>query len=992
MAESSKDGLSGELSSKKRLTDELLKLAQSGRAGKSGPEPLDLIDQNDSRLLDILPDSLLSSESDFNEKAQVLKVLLEYVSYESPGKYVEQQAAFGDLLGLTQLTADIRRHFDKYMGRGKPNEFVRYNRHVRLIISTRHFNRGAEWVKTKEGEWAGLFVDRLLTALADPDELAIIAEKLGLRTSASHVGQLPGSRRQSLVEAARQAWSTLADPPFDLISPVPDRSWDWQSVLDGSDLTPMHAKNGAIVSRRVVANGTEMDEHQFAAWLTRRVGKNLLLRGGPGDGKSSYINKLAVDSSASHVFLSWNDNISFNHRIVESYRQTLIALLRANTSETVPTIVVNYTLSPYSDQLMKLKLIPGLNSRARVGDDVVVIISSRQGQLNRLWPHVKAEWVDLASVNSDEAYAWVELLRRARSALGSEGLAEEQVNVKYPNLEAFLEMDASSQVQLLTDESTPVLVRLLKAVYGEDMRRKLVQELEGLDDPADWKAYFHICLATAFGATLPQFMLEAMTPGANLRARSDHDPWITRGGEHAARHQIIAQVVLEESRTLRSIHDSLDEAVRGYTDRLREARNPRYLGTLQKIISAARSLDIVGTPQALNVFRSSLIEVLRDALLDIERLADLVDSQSGQDYRTLVQWAETVKVLIETANEPAGRSARIVGLMGIADSLWLKAERVARGDASKGWIRYERTMLRIRKEEIECAGDLNLQLLSEDMESLRDLFGARWWKAGFYRDVFYRSLNGLEMLASERIGEELLDQAITLYETFFKSYEYLRALPGSGDITSLKKVWYKMLNQMVNLHLPRHYAARVVKESWLTSLSLGKPNVQTAKQYAKEVLDWSADEPQMVSGDLLVGTVEMLQIASDTEPGSSEALLLLAMLGEQGRAVALPSVAERLEALAEAVPTGIDRAFVSHGLALLGPGKEAEVGYLKDAVSGYLEYVENGLGNRRQNGFRFLRIKSFWNRACVRLRKSGCPDWQDYQNQFDQISQNYHDG
>lgn len=196
------------------MKQELLKLARIGRSGADGPRPLDFLDSCPT-LLSATP-AVLGESGLIEDRLQGLALLLEHVAFDVTSNKGDRVRAFGDLLGLTQLESEkIREIYDKFVGRGKPDSFVRYSRGVRQILAADHFGRGIEWTKDKEDAWVTAFVDELCTYLDDQDGK--------LTNLARDLGRLPRSTPQSLqqAESGQPNEKRLSAPQLTLSSALP---------------------------------------------------------------------------------------------------------------------------------------------------------------------------------------------------------------------------------------------------------------------------------------------------------------------------------------------------------------------------------------------------------------------------------------------------------------------------------------------------------------------------------------------------------------------------------------------------------------------------------------------------------------------------------------------------------------------------------------------------------------------------------------------------
>lgn len=822
----------------------------------------------------------------------------------------------------------------------------------------------------------------LLEAVEDPDKRDEYARILRLTPAPVASGTLSRggtdahedtpAQALSLQQVAEQVLSGSENLPFQRIYPKSDLAMDWRALLDGGTLTTQHAATqDAVIERRIMLGGQEMDFAAARAWLTNERGRTVFLHGDRGDGKSSYINLLAARSLDTHVFLRRYEDSPFSIRDLENYR-TRLESMRGAMGDTTPTIVVVCSLPLYGDSDTEQRLIDGLRANQGDGHGLVILVEGRPAELSRVCNAVGGDEVSLAPVNRAEARALAQLIETARARILGSGLMDEPVlSHQYPNLDRFLASSENERISTLTHDSPALLIGLLRAVYGNDMWQMLMQEFDDLT-PADQKAYLHVCLASMVGRSLPHHMLERLTSGADLPARCDRDPWCYDDG-HLARHPLIAQVVLEKAVSRPGGKLLLDECTGDY---LLHARQPHYLAMLSNILRSLSSIEPVASAGACNRLKSLIRQYTAKHIAQAVRFPSAVVGQSNYDHRALLRWAGILSDFVPESSRDESHTVFLdmaVELLETAKK-WLTP-------AKQGRTVYYLTKCRLAKHRLalDKGEKLDIETLYESVHDISGLIGSDWCRGDFYTDLFRWSRDALKQLREQDFPDE--SQVDFLYQMLSQGYERLRAEhPGRVD-EHVVKAYSPLIFRWIGILLPPDRATQLVGEAWQLSLNLGTPNAATGALYG-ELLISSATNPD--SGTVSAA-MSALRKSLDTNPLRPKGVYLMAYCRERF-GIEADDLADRLDRAASADPTHINQGFLDHVRGILHSGTDERVALLRSALDNYSAAFRDP-GDNYPNWV-FEIIGHAWDHACRQLQSAGVKDSVKYRREYDTVRQN----
>ncbi|MEH1099548.1 hypothetical protein [Micromonospora sp. CPCC 205561] len=709
--------------------------------------------------------------------------------------------------------------------------------------------------------------------------------------------------------------------PYSVIGPTGGKP-DWRTLLDGSALPAAFGLAGTL-ERTVVVDDVPYDAAGMLAWLAGHPGRTVFLGGNRGDGKTSYLNMLAARSVGSHHFVRWTQNAPFSMRTAENLAAEFH---RANLTER-PTVVIVYPIdaSGSSADLGQL----GDELAAGVGGDdrrTVVVIEGDDGARERL-PFYTAHPATLLPPGPESVQPWVSLLGRAHDELRREGEEERQIAARYPNLVHFLGSNAEQQAEILADTQSPMIVRLLRAVYGADMWGKLYDELRRLQPPSpDAMCYLGICLASVANRGVPTAIVEELQPRAEWQLRSLRDPWVLdEEDEHVARHRVIAQVVLEKA--ARSSNGRLIRQC--LSDYAAHFRTPRYGALVRQIVMAVAHLPPVGSEKETEGLRRAVFSGARGGLQAIDDVAGAIKAECGRDYRALAAWMEIVRLLVPRQS----RDRSHLWLVELHETLLDAVDDTDNPPEPDRLIYYHWKIGRLRAWLLN---EDDYDFLDDAVRQIAPFIGAPWCRADFYTDLFRWCFQALSHRRSETLtGRDAIDVRF-LYATLFTAYERLRSCTTDDRLSDIRRDFNTMMLRYVHWQLPDD-AADLIDEAWKTSVMLGRPDPQLGTILAEMLLEGRATPPP--GEDAVTSACRTLAAVLDAATDHGEALFLLA-LAHVRHGVEVDSLPGRIAGAGRTEDSELNPAFLAHAAALIESDAARRKALLLDASREYAGYIE----------------------------------------------------
>ncbi|GAB2991942.1 hypothetical protein LWP59_33925 [Amycolatopsis acidiphila] len=732
---------------------------------------------------------------------------------------------------------------------------------------------------------------------------------------------------------------------------------DWNVVLDGGQLSPAYARHDAIITRRVELDGREYTTLQLLEHLDSRFGKTFFVTGDAGDGKSTYVNSLIAAAKTTHVFLRWSNYYEpYDHGCLAQFQGEVDELIEPTTW----TPIVVYSIDRYIGQNLDSHLRAGLHARALSGNDrSVVVLDGRWSDYDGVRADLRVRSVNLLPLNATEATSWAKLITRARDNLIEEGLSEEDVSTQYPNLADFIDLRLHAQASCLQARDSPLLVKLIKAVYGQDMVQKVWSELDRLT-AEDKQAYCHVCLATVTGVKLTSPMLAALAPGVNLIDRANRDPWVYHAREHKARHQVIAQVLLESQP-----HVVLDQLPSDYADRF---RLNEIVSGLMYMVKPLRGLESVGNEDATNRVRKWTIEGIRSALRPMNRLESTLTGVAGDNYDHLCRFAESfIALLSDKLRAQADDNAR---WLAVARHL-LETAAAAPNCPGQDQIGFE--ILKIEWREKEVFEQLEFRTAVDLLGKMTKAFGDQWCERPYYGEIFRDSLKMLKMLPLDVVSVDDSRDLESVYTWLSKSYHRLRSLSEGANVSPHQRSnFLESYTSHLFVHLPDK-SLELVEDSWHYSMSLEVPDTALTTFYVEQIICMFRELPKEERDRRIDEAFKGLIEVAMAEKWAVEPLLTMTILEAKTKRLSkvddLPTRLENIRRAAEEAlkenDSALNTSFAHHLRALLTNSPDERVKLLVDALDGYNKCIpkeKNTVGMTRRLAFA-------WNQACIELRR-----------------------
>lgn len=742
----------------------------------------------------------------------------------------------------------------------------------------------------------------------------------------------------TIAEAAAKAQPVLEGSPFSLVAIKNERPPNPRLLLGGSPLSSAEVRGGHYVRRRVRTASGEHSVDDLFPWLLDWQGHLVLLTAQAGEGKTSLMNTLASCAAPYFVPIRWDTRRPFDRRPLRAFQETVHSF---PLPDPPPGMLVLAEIPAGLDSATSVALADSLALREAERDSFVVLLSGRHSDLRPLRVRVSTEEISLAALNVEEARDLVEQITTAAESV-ARSASPGEMERRYPNLETFLARTTDAKVRVLSTPGKPLLVGLLEAVYGENFRRRLIQEFEKLDD-ADRAAYLHVCLVTAAGESVASDFLARLCPEANIDERSRFDPWARNESGHRARHRVIAQTVIEESETPRLLAICLED----WAKLIGQSRSLTELAR-RVIDQAGRWMPVA--PQRTGPFRGVIRRAARRALNhQRDKLQDVPDLFPG-DHAAPLRWAATVHELLprrSSLGEPH------IGLLQEYQQLLEMGQEQAKRNGAP-----DSTLERIGYYLEKCQRDIRrargegetVDQVEDRLDRWAPLINRTWPGPDFYSDFFYDAASRARALTTSGEVERDSQTLREAYEWVVDAYERLRLLSDDAERFRGSQVEYsKLISRLIYYALPDSHPD-VIERAWQISEQID-PNPQTGTAYAVVLAD---------AGDV-EGARRVLSVVLSARPYWGEALLRFVLLGseDEHRSEASTYIEESRQLGVE----GLNLAYLNHAEGLLSESHASRAPLLSAAVDGYSEYVDNR-SDWEACGWA-------WEMACEQLNTSG---------------------
>lgn len=764
------------------------------------------------------------------------------------------------------------------------------------------------------------------------------------------------------VALQRGAAKVLDNTGFEPVLIHPLRGPDYRRFLSGAPLNQNHIAANLVAPRRVRVDGRVLGQNDFDEWLKADETRTIFLIGEAGEGKSTYITHLLYRFAKTHLLLRWLPTSQFRLSAVDSFR----ALLNeSNTAQQgagkpIPAIVVielTRALEPDQEAVFT-QTIQQKEIDPYAHPFVSIIVVGRPSWTNRLRRRCFAEDVALVSINTNEAASLDEAIKRAHRELQNQ---DTDIDHDYPNLGNFVTASSDECIATLSGVRQPLLASMLKAVYGKDFWRRVIEEYTDLDTSTNERmAYDIICLAAISFGSVDDNLLSAIIPSppADLDARSRGDPWIrTMDNRHAARHSIIAQIVVEKGAGPISIRNVLITLMKVFL-----AEGPpihvEALRLLRCILEDFRSWEPVAFT-AKPKTSAQLRRIARECVYGNQELWLDCQARIIREPLTLMHWAYLLRSQLP---DEAGRSDANAFILECADNLLNEAMSLAvhASDEVRERVVFYQTVLR---RDLKRVND-NYVDDKVDIATLRAYIGHNWCRGDFYGELVGMCGRYLQQRINTIIFNEHDETDWMILKTLVLAFQHLRAM---GSATRGIQMLY---SEIVGRRMHAVLADRLIELlqfGWDESVRLEIPDAGIGIMLDAELEVMARQAEDTTKRRLL--NEQRLQILLNivqAYPTHGEALIKLTALAHD-----LSNIRDRvLAAVNEAIdycPSGISLALILHARGLLLQLADVDAtDMLIAACAAYSEHVTNRDG--------WLIYGEMWAQAVDALHKTGSFD------------------
>ncbi|QQQ76695.1 hypothetical protein IOD16_37960 [Saccharothrix sp. 6-C] len=722
------------------------------------------------------------------------------------------------------------------------------------------------------------------------------------------------------------------------------RSADWLRFLSGSALAQPEIDEDVAVPRRLATPEGEVALSDLLPWITSRRGRVVFLRADAGEGKTTYLHLVSSALRDSAVVMSWNTNVELVMDEVLDITGPVRSTGDPSAAEPLPVVVLAELLPIMNENVTK-SILATLWDHENRADDTVFVIAGRPAQVDLLSGRVGgAELCGLAPVDAVEVAALCERIQRAHDEVGKTRSAT-QVADLFPNLSTFLSLSPEDRAAHFAVADQPLIIGFLKAVYGPDFVQRLVAEYKELDEAADRRAYLHVCLADVSGAELPEYVLHALVPEADLDAHSRNNPWVrTDRDHHIARHAVIAQAVIEGCLDYFALERCFEDWVE--LTRRRADMMPLFFhvaaGTTHLKPLTTRDKRIIAK------IRHRLMLVLGNDKTLQARIA----AESRSSALRLLSWTRLLRgVLPEDLDEAC------VPLLTVVVELTESALRLATDRTVTEQIEYHRDRAR-RDLAVAMGVDESLDDVEDRMIRWRDFMGRDWANAQFFAELFDTSRKLALELTTKRVVERDSDAIYRAYLIGALAYVRLWATGVKSYVNSRFSESGELVNRYLHYALPERHLD-VLEQAWVLSRELQSTLGQNGVLYAHALLE-SRDPADPGNRKRVDEAISVLEETLQHEPNTSEAIYLLADLSTK-RPELIPFVRDVIGR--NTSDSLVDEAILNGAAALVEQDGDARRRHLEQAVDAYAKLT--------WNHYLWTRLGRRWEANCSELRRLG---------------------
>lgn len=736
--------------------------------------------------------------------------------------------------------------------------------------------------------------------------------------------------------------------PFDSTK---NSATDWRCVLDGSAIPRNVVAAGGFVNRYMLGRNTKSYTAADLARLIQSNPRQLIVIGtDAGQGKSSFLNAMVNYLHEDTWIVRIEPITQQQWTDVDNVAQQL-SLAAQVLGDDAQRFVYVYETKIVND--LQPLMFAASNNFCKSGNSTMVVCTNT-GVAKSLKRTARVDLtLEAEDFSDDQIEQWAALVIRAASELPEYYKQLQQMDERYPHLSTFLSLPNRAQVELLSDHRDTLIVGLLSAVYGPASQSKLLQEL--LELPfADGVAYLLICMLSAVGESVPEDVLLLLVPDADLNGRANHNPWVRLSAQHAARHSLIAQTVVEKcssgAEAMRLVNTLVNELFNKacYDDDVLEV-----LRKTQNALLQLRPLDQQDHAAMLNAWwRYSRLCILRS----MAPLEEAILRHYRDDYRSLEDWAN---ILYRLAPGESRGDKYTSFLQAAERMLDLAAANQGNDRPERAWLRH----CQVRYARERAAENLGRQTYEDLVADVRPFLGASWMPVGLLVDAFFWAENAIQsypfVIDSGFDVSALTDDYRVLFEAYQRArapHVLLQIVPNT--MKKMTTLWRGHATSLVHKRLGEHAITALWQSDWLVSRELNNPDFAILALCAETVAQLhnaqsaSTNEPLPSLDDIHEA------LAWSVEHHSSWMSLLTLLLyfpdERADYAILFEEDAVTLDDL--------DKALFQHGKAIIerGPTRKGEL--LRGAVKEYQRFAA-------KRHFGFESVSHWWRLALEEMEQ-----------------------
>lgn len=610
-----------------------------------------------------------------------------------------------------------------------------------------------------------------------------------------------------------------------------DAKPDWRRLLNGAALGPPEVRAGLAVPRSVYVRGQGgMDEQGVLEWMKREPQQPLLLSAPSGEGKSTYCTQLMSAAGSGWLLLRLVAPRRIDWHGVARLQELL--QFRLGVPQVPPALVIwefNAAHLEAPDRNHALDVMQSL-ATAEFPGPVSLLVAGMPSVIRPLCAAAKGTLAWFEPLLDSDVPQLTSSVRRCVHGIAAES-HQGDIDQQFPNVRRFLSMSADRRQSLLLSGHKPLIAGMLEASFGVDWRSRVTSSYDELSKE-DRLAYTMVCLGTLVSGGVSSSVVLDASPGADLDARSQYDPWIAdESGNQSAIHATIARAVLELCPVEVAIAQSLSSLSataaqrRGSLQRWSISAIQRILRTLAHWVPVAREgggSESVRTPaQFRRITR-------RWVAGEASQLDELIQATS-HDIQWAYVWFEVVEGTIPSNAEPGDLNRAVVEVLAAITQHAALLPILTEGQAhclafmrslTEYWTR------RTSGEELPVAETVDY--VNQWIAYIEE----PWVDRAFLFSILRLGFPALFDLAYSAGSDDSADSMLTLCHGLGVSYLRLDAeVPMTGY---LEAAYTKMVSNVIPTLWPGQ-AVAMLNALWMRSVIEGRPSLGTAASMVRRV-------------------------------------------------------------------------------------------------------------------------------------------------------------